>query len=111
MYEKKAQSLSQLEEVEEVVFSSPEGMVLIQSGKGDPEEAAALIVFVAQMAAKVGEALKWGDFEKGTFNGRGERVLIYNGEDHRLGIFVKPQASISLVEDRVEEELGSRGER
>lgn len=111
MFDKITRVLSQLEEVEGVVLSSPEGMVLGQSGKGDPEEAAALIVFVAQMATRVGEALKFGRFEKGTFNGQGKRMLIYGEADHSLGLLVKPEASLSLIEDRVEAELGGKERR
>lgn len=108
MNDKITGALSQLEEVEAVVLSSPEGIALAQGGKGDPQEAAALTVFVAQMAQRVGEALNYGRFEKGTFNGQGRRVLIYGQGDHSLGLFVKPEASLSLIEDRVEVELGGQ---
>ena len=108
MNDKITETLSQLEEVEGAVLSSPEGIVLAQGGKGDPQEAAALTVFVAQMAQRVGEALHYGRFEKGTCHGQGRRMLIYGQGDHSLGLFIKPEASLSLIEDRVEVTLGGK---
>ncbi len=111
MFDKITQSLSQLEEVKETVFSSPEGVVLGQGGKGYPEETAALAVFVAQMASKVGEKLQLGKFEKGSFHGSGRRMLIYDMEGNYLGLSLKPEASLSLVEDRVEAGMGGKERR